>query len=206
MKVLLLNGSPHASGSTYTALAEVQRGLADNGVATEFFHIGTKPVRGCIACKKCKQTKRCVFTDDVACALSDKISECDGLVIGSPVYYASANGALVALLDRVFYADGDYAGKLGASVAVARRAGTTATMDVLNKYFSISNMPIVSSFYWNMVHGHNPEQVRQDIEGMQIMYAIGQNMAWLLGCIEAGEKAGIKPPVIGPITRTNFIR
>jgi multimeric flavodoxin WrbA len=208
MKVILVNGSPHDKGCTCTALSEVGAGLSEAGVETEMFQIGVKPVRGCIACRKCKQNPgKCVFGDDPANALIERMSVCDGVVIGSPVYYASANGALVALLDRVFYAGGGlFRGKPGACVVSARRGGTTAALDQLHKYLSISQMPVVTSQYWNMVHGNTPDEVGKDAEGMQTMRILGRNMAWLLKCIEAGKTAGLPFPSPETKANTNFIR
>lgn len=207
MKVLLINGSPKKEGCTYTALSEVAEQLNKNGIDTEFFHIGNKPIRGCTACGKCATNhNRCIFNDDVVNEAIAKMEEADGLVIGSPVYYASANGALICLLDRMYYAGKCFAYKPGAAVVSARRAGTTASIDEINKYFTISKMPIVSSQYWNMVHGSNPDDVRKDLEGMQIMRTLGNNMAWLLKSIEAGKRAGIELPESEAVVRTNFIR
>ena len=206
MKVLLLNGSPHARGCTYTALSEVAGQLNQNGVETEIVQIGAGPVHGCIACGKCRETGSCVF-DDIVNEILKKMEDADGLVVGTPVYYASPNGSLIALLDRLFYAGKtQFAYKPAAAVASARRAGTTAALDVVNKYFTISQMPVVSSQYWNMVHGNTPEQVRQDQEGLQIMRTLGNNMAWLLRCIEAGKAAGVEPVKETPRIATNFIR
>lgn len=207
MKVLLINGSPKKEGCTYTALMEVAGQLNKNGIDTEIFHIGNKPIRGCTGCGKCATNNgRCIFNDDVVNEAIAKMEEADGLIIGSPVYYASANGALICLLDRMYYAGNCFAYKPGAAVVSARRAGTTASIDELNKYFTISKMPIVSSQYWNMVHGSNPEDVKKDLEGLQIMRALGDNMAWLLKSIEAGKNAGIELPQSEAKVRTNFIR
>ena len=206
MKVLLINGSPNKAGCTYTALAEIEKELNNNGIETEIFHIGSKPIRGCIGCGKCSDN-RCIFNDDVVNEALEKCESIDGLIVGSPVYYASANGAVVSLLDRMFYAGGALLKyKPAAAIASARRAGTTATLDVLNKYFTISCMQIVSSQYWNMVHGNSPEEVKKDLEGLQIMRTLGKNMAWLLKCIEAGKEKGITIPPSEPRERTNFIR
>lgn len=207
MKVLLINGSPKENGCTYTALREIEKTLRQEGLETETAQIGSDPVRGCIGCRGCAKTGRCVFSDDPVNELIEKMEHADGLIIGSPVYYASANGALVSILDRMFYAAGGrFAHKPGAAIASARRAGTTATMDELNKYFTISQMPIVSSTYWNMVHGTHPEDVRQDLEGLQVMRNLARNMAWMLRCIDAGKKAGIIPPEAEREAKTNFIR
>lgn len=206
MKVLLINGSPHEAGCTFAALSEVWKSLNADGIETEIFQLGTAPVRGCIGCGKCRQTPgRCVFDDDVANALHQKIADSDGIVIGSPVYYAGPNSALTAVLDRVFYSGGGFSQKPACALVSARRGGTTAALDRLNKYFSISGMPIVPSQYWNMVHGNTPEEVAKDLEGLQIMRTLGKNMAWLLKCIEAGKQAGIKAPAVEERVRTNFI-
>lgn len=207
MKVLLVNGSPHEKGCTYTALAEVAMALNKEGVETEIFHIGTAPIRGCIACGGCRNAQKCVFDDDIVNRLIEKIDDIDGLVIGSPVHYASAGGAITSVLDRLFYAaSGKLSYKPCACIASARRAGTTATLDQLIKYPTINRMPLVSSQYWPMVHGNTPEQVMQDEEGMQIMRTLGRNMAWLIKCIEAGRAAGVNIPEREAPRRTNFIR
>ena len=206
MNVLLLNGSPHRHGCTAVALDEVAKTLAECGVESETMWIGAKPVRGCIACGGCRGKGRCVFDDDPANLLIEKMAQADGLVVGSPVYYASANGSLVSLLDRAFYACGGFAGKPAAAVASARRAGTTATLDELNKYFTICGMPVVSSTYWNLIHGNTAEEARRDAEGLQTMRNLARNMAWLLRCIEAGAQAGAVFPQQEGGIRTNFIR
>lgn len=204
MKVLLVNGSPHKEGCTYTALAEVAGALQKHGIETNIFHIGNKPVRGCIACGRCEELERCVFDDDVCNELIRQILDADGVVIGSPVYYSGPNGALCALLDRVFYSSSHkFAHKPAAAVVSCRRGGATAAFDRLNKYFTISQMPVVSSQYWNMVHGFTPEDVRKDLEGLQIMRTLGNNMAWMLKSIHEGKQA---PPEREPWIMTNFIR
>lgn len=207
MKVLLINGSPHEKGCTYTALSEVASALNKREVETEIHYLGTAPIAGCIACGKCRtDDEGCVFRDGVN-ALHKRLDEFSAIVIGSPVYYAAAAGQLTSFLDRLFYSSkGKMPGKLGAAVVSCRRGGSTAALDRLNKYFTISNMPIVSSQYWNMVHGNTPEQVRQDEEGLQIMRTLGENMAWLLKCIEAGKTAGVPAPEYEPKIGTNFIR
>lgn len=205
MKVLLLNGSPNAGGCTYTALAEVAAGLEAGGVGAEMMHLPVRsPVHGCVACGRCAATRRCVFAEDGVNDVIDRMQACDGLVVGSPVYYASPNGALLAQLDRMFYAGArTMAYKPGAAVVSARRAGTTASLEVLHKYFTISNMPVVPSQYWAMVHGNTPDEVRQDAEGLQIMRTLGRNMAWMVKCFAAGEA----PPLPEERRmRTNFIR
>lgn len=207
MKVLLINGSPHEKGCTYTALCEVEKALNDNGIQTEIFQIGKKPIGGCWGCGACAKLGKCV-QDDVVNEFVEKAAGFDGFVFGSPVYYASAAGALVSFMDRVFYSGGrNLAYKPAAAVASARRAGTVATFDVLNKYFTISNMPIVSANYWNGVHGANntPADVAKDEEGLQTMRILGNNMAWLLKCIELGKLEGLEP-VKEQKVRTNFIR
>ena len=205
-KVLLINGSPNAQGCTYTALREVEKSLNKNGVETEIFQIGRDPVHGCTGCGGCVRNGKCVFDDGVN-RLIERLDEFDGLVIGSPVYYASPNGALLAFLDRLFFAAGKrFAGKPGAAVVSCRRGGATAAFDVLNKYFSISNMPIVTSQYWNQIHGNTPEEALQDAEGLQTMRTLGENMAWLIKCIQAGRAAGIPEPVYEKKQSTNFIR
>ena len=208
MKVLLINGSPKEHGCTDLALSEVARTLRENGIETEQVWIGTKPVRGCIACGGCSGKGRCVFGDDPVNTVLEKMAQAGGLVVGSPVYYASANGSVVSLLDRMFYAGAGslFAGKPAAAVVSARRAGTTASIDELNKYFTISGMPVVSSSYWNMIHGNNPQEAAQDAEGLQVMRNLGRNMAWLLHCIEAGKEKGIAFPAQENSCRTNFIR
>ena len=205
MKVLLINGSPNALGCTYTALSEVARTLEAEGVETEIIHVGNKAIRGCIGCRKCKTTGQCVF-DDLVREVSPKFAACDGIVLGSPVYFASANGTLVSFVDRLFYSTpGDKTMKVGAAVVSARRGGNSATFDELNKYFTISGMPVASSQYWNMVHGYTPDDVRKDEEGMQTMRTLGRNMAFLMKSIALGkEKYGL--PEKEPITFTSFIR
>lgn len=206
MKVLLINGSPREEGCTYTALCEVADALQKQEIDTEIFQLGRQPIRGCIGCGGCAGKGRCVFDDDAVNRAIERAESADAYVIGSPVYFASANGALIALLDRMFYAGRCFAYKPAAAVVSARRAGTTASIDEINKYFSIRNMPIVSSKYWTMVHGNSPEEVRQDLEGMQNMRILGNNMAWLLKCLEAGKAAGIEIPVAEEPVKTNFIR
>ena len=206
MKVLMINGSPNEQGCTFTALSEVAGSLNKNGIETEIFWIGKKAVQGCAACWGCLKLGHCVFKDGVN-ELNARAEEFDGIIIGSPVYYAGPNGSLCAFLDRMFLSGGDkWQGKLGACVVSCRRGGASAAFDRLNKYFTINNMPVVSSQYWNQVHGNTPDEVRQDVEGMQTMRTLGENMAWLLKCIEAGKNAGIKYPEHEEIVFTNFIR
>lgn len=206
-KVLLLNGSSRKNGCTHTALCEVEQELQKAGIETEIYHLGKDPIRDCTACQACYKLGRCVFNDDCVNELIEKAKQADGFVFGTPVYYAHPSGRILSVLDRVFYAGGSaFAFKPGAAIASARRAGTTASVDVLNKYFTIARMPVVSSNYWNMVHGNTPDEVKQDLEGMQIMRGIGQNMAWMIQCIEAGKQAGIDHPPIEDKIATNFIR
>lgn len=209
MKVLLICGSPHKEGCTHTALAEVAKTLQEEGIETKEIWIGNKPVGGCTACGGCAGKGKCVFQDVVNEAIAE-LDSCDGIIVGSPVYYASPNGSLMGFMDRLFYAaSSKLAYKPAAAVASARRAGTTATFDALNKYFTINNMPVVSSRYWNMVHGANNkgEDVLQDAEGLQTMRYLGRNMAWMLKCIEAGKKDGIEAPKPEETKiMTNFIR
>jgi multimeric flavodoxin WrbA len=206
MNALLINGSPHKDGCTFTALSEVALELNKQDIETNIVHIGTQPIRGCIGCFKCQQTEHCVFDDDLANSCIDLARKADALVVGSPVYFAAPNGALVALLDRMFFLKTSvYAYKPAAAVVSCRRGGSTAAFEQLNKFFTISNMPIVSSQYWNTVHGMTPEEVRRDFEGMQTMRTLGRNMAWLLKCIDTA-KASVPYPVNEPITMTSFIR
>ncbi|MGN1183047.1 MAG: flavodoxin family protein [Faecalibacillus sp.] len=205
MKVILINGSPNAKGCTYTALREVERILNDENIETEIIHVGQKDIRGCIGCRKCRELGKCIFNDYVN-EVAPKFEECDGIVIGSPVYFASANGTLVSFIDRLFYsANCDKTMKVGAAVVSARRGGCSATFDELNKYFTISSMPVVSSQYWNSVHGYTPDDVRKDEEGMQTMRVLGRNMAFLMKSIQLGkEKYGL-PEKETPV-HTHFIR
>ena len=181
MNVLLINGSPHAAGCTFTALSEIASTLRAESVDSEIFQLGTKPVRGCIACGICAERGECAFQDDALPALVEAVKRCDAVVIGSPVYYAGPNGALCALLDRLFYSAGKYlAGKPGACVVSCRRGGASASFDRLNKYFTILQMPVVSSQYWNSVHGFTPDDVRKDAEGLQTMRTLAHNLARML--------------------------
>lgn len=209
MKVLMINGSPRPKGCTFTALSEVAKSLQAEGIDSEIVSAGSGAVRDCIGCGKCRElnNSRCIFDDDVVNRIIEKAETADGFVFGTPVYYAHPSGRILSLLDRLFYAGGDvFAYKPGAAVASARRAGTTASLDVLNKYFSINNMPVVNSRYWNMVHGNKPEEVMQDAEGLQVMRILGKNMSWLLKCIELGKAQGIAHPVAEKPIFTNFIR
>ena len=205
MKVLLINGSPHKEGCTYTALKEVADTLDENGIETEIMYLGVKPVAGCIACGNCSNTGKC-FVDDKVNEVIEKSPEIDGIVIGSPVYYAGATGQITSFLDRLFFAgSGKFEGKLGAAVVSCRRGGASATFDQLNKYFTINCMPVVSSQYWNQVHGFTPDDVRKDLEGLQTMRTLGSHMAWLLKCIEIGRQNGIEKPEREMPVMTNFI-
>lgn len=207
MKVLLFNGSGNENGCTFTALSVVAESLNKNGINTEIIQVGKQPIRDCIGCGACKKSDgHCVFKDDIVNEIIDKAKDADGFIFGSPVYYAHPSGRLLTLMNRLFYAGGAaFAYKPAAAVVSARRAGTTASLDAITKHFTINNMPVVSSNYWNMVHGNKPEQVLQDLEGLQIMRILGNNMAWLLKCIEAGKKAGLEPLKEDKIW-TNFIR
>lgn len=205
MKVLLINGSPHEHGCTDTALCEVAGKLNEHGIETEPLYLGLKPMAGCIACGKCAENGRCVFNDKVNEVL-DKLDEFDGIIVGSPVYYAGPSGQLCAFLDRLFYSSrGRMTGKFGAAVVSCRRGGASAAFDRLNKYFSISNMNIVSSQYWNQVHGNTPEEVRKDLEGLQTMRTLGENMAWLLKSAQSGKNSGVLSPQYESRVSTNFI-
>ncbi len=211
MKVLLVNGSPHEKGCTYTALTEVSKTLNEEGIETEIFWVGTKPISGCIACKTCAKIGLCVF-DDTVNQFVEKAQTADGFIFGTPVHYAAASGTITSFMDRSFYSaacsgKSDYFRyKPAATVISARRAGTTATYDQLNKYFGITEMPIISTRYWNMVHGSKPEDVIKDEEGMQAMRILGRNMAYYLKCIEAGKKLGVEMPKREKTIFTNFIR
>jgi multimeric flavodoxin WrbA len=206
MKVLMINGSPHKEGCTYTALAEIAATLDKNGVGNEILWLGADAICGCRGCGACRRLGHCVI-DDIVNKTIARAGEFDGFVFGSPVHYAAASGFITPFLDRLFYAGGQhFAGKPGAAIVSCRRAGSTAALEQLNKYFTISSMPIVSSQYWNMIHGNTPAEVRQDLEGMQIMRTLGQNMAWLLKSIAAGRAAGVPAPVYEKRVGTNFIR
>ena len=206
MKVLLLNGSPRGKQCTYTALEAIAKRLEALGIDTEIFNIGAKPIAGCIGCAACRSTGRC-FQEDGVNEFVEKMKNADGLIVGSPVHYAAASGHVTAFLDRAFYSGSSaFQGKPAAAIVSCRRGGASAAFDQLNKYFSISNMPIVTSNYWNQVHGNTPEEVLRDEEGIQTMTVLADNMAWLLKCIEAGKKAGINIPDREAKIRTNFIR
>ena len=211
MKVLLFNGSPHNQGCTFTALKEISNTLNEEGIESEIFHIGNDAIKSCMACRACANLGKCVVNDRVN-EFVELMEKCDGLIIGSPVHYASSSGATVAFLDRAFFSASMsgrrhiFEHKPGSSIASARRAGTTATLDQLNKYFTISQMPIISGRYWNMVHGSNPDEVRQDLEGMQNMRILARNMAWHLKCQQAAKEAGVEMPKKEETIWTNFIR
>lgn len=208
MKVLMLNGSSRPSGCTYTALREVAVSLKVAGIETEILFLGNEPVRDCTACGTCaKVPGKCVFDDDIVNRIIEKARGADGFIFGTPVYYAHPSGRILSVLDRVFYAGKSaFIHKPAAAIASARRAGTTATLDVLQKYFTISQMPVVTSTYWTMVHGKQSEDVLKDEEGLQTMRNLASNMVWMLRCIEAGKAAGIQPPQEEFGARTNFIR
>ena len=206
MKVLLINGSPHAKGCTFTALNEVAASLEKEGIETEMIHLGIKPLSGCLGCGACLKTGQCVIKDSLNEFL-EKAEKADGFVFGSPVHFASASGMLTSFMDRAFYGkDKLFAYKPAAAVMSCRRGGATATFEQINKYFTMSNMIVVGSQYWNMVHGNAPEEVKQDLEGMQTMRTLGLNMAWILKSIQAGKDAGLPMPQREAKTKTNFIR
>ena len=206
MKVILVNGSSHLKGTTYRGLQEVAKALESNGVETEIYQLGSKPIGGCIGCGYCFKNNECFMKDKVN-EFVELAKEVDGFIFGTPVHYAAASGSLTSFLDRVFYSGSDaLAYKPAATIVAARRAGTTATFDQINKYFTINNMPQVSSNYWNAIHGLSAEEAEKDIEGMQTMKILGNNMAWLLKCIELGKQNEIKHPSIESRTATNFIR
>ena len=205
MKVLMINGSPHAKGNTYIALHEMEQVFAAEGVETELIHVGNKDIRGCIACGSCAKNGKCVF-EDLVNETAPKFEACDGLVAASPVYYASANATLVAFLDRLFYSTGfDKTMKVGASVVAARRGGLSATFDELNKYFTISGMPVASSQYWNSIHGRAQGEASQDAEGLQTMRTLARNMTFLMKSIALGKERYGLPEKEEP-QRTHFIR
>jgi multimeric flavodoxin WrbA len=208
MKVLLINGSPHVEGCTYTALREVADQIELAGIETELMHVGVMPVNGCTGCGFCTKHQRnmCVFMKDPVNDALEKSKEADGIVIGSPVHYAGPSGMAKSFFDRFFHAGLYFRNKPGAAIVSCRRGGATTALDQLNKYFMIKEMNLVASQYWNMVHGHTPDEVRQDLEGMQTMRVLGRNLAWLLKSIDAGRAAGIPSPETEPREKTNFIR
>lgn len=210
MKVLLVNGSPHQYGCTYTALSEIAETFKSEGVEYEYFWIGNKPLAGCMGCGNCGREGHCVFNDSVNDFLAIA-GEYDGFIFGSPVHYAAMSGAMTSFMDRIFYADSssgrqNFYLKPAAAVVSARRAGTTAALDQMNKYFYLAQMPVITSRYWNMVHGSKPDEVKQDAEGLQIMRTLARNMAWFLKCKEAGMSAGVSLPQKETRVSTNFIR
>ena len=207
MKVMLVNGSPHVHGCTDTALREVESALNACGVETEVLWLGNGPIRDCIACGACRKSGKCVFDDDIVNEIIEKAAQCSGFVFGTPVYYAHPSGRILSFLDRVFFSSSElFAHKPGAAVAIARRAGTTASFDVLNKYFGISEMPVAGSTYWNIAHGRRPGEVELDEEGLRTMRNLARNLAWMLKCFEAGDRAGIPRPETEEGPATNFIR
>jgi len=211
MKVLLLNGSPHQKGCTYTALEEISKTLNEEGIETDIFQLGINAIAGCRGCGACAKLKKCIIDDKVN-EFINLAKNFDGFVFGSPVHYASATGSITSFLDRAFFTafmsgqNEIFIHKPGCAIASARRSGTTATLDQLNKYFTITQMPIISGRYWNMVHGHTSDEVKQDLEGMQNMRILARNMAWHLKCQEAGKKMGIEMPKEEETVYTNFIR
>jgi multimeric flavodoxin WrbA len=206
MKVLMINGSPNRNGCTATALGEVARALDEDGIATQLIHVGTT-LRGCVACGHCFETGQCAFGDDGVNEAIDLLKASDGLVVGAAVHYASANAAVCGFLDRMFFAkSGDFAFKPAAAVVACRRGGASASFDRLNKYFTISAMPIVSSLYWNEVHGMTPEEVRQDLEGMHTMRTLGKAMAWMVKSLATAKAHGVPLPKLESKVFTNFIR
>ena len=208
MKGLLINGSSRKEGCTFTALTEVAKSLEMNGIDTEIIHLGANAIRDCVGCGACKGNDNgCIFKDDIVNEIIEKAKTADGFIFGSPVYYAHPSGRILSLMDRLFYAGArHFAFKPAAAIVSARRAGTTASIDAITKHFTINQMPVVSSNYWNMVHGNSPDDVKQDLEGLQIMRVLGENMAWLLKCIEVGKNTGINPPQTEKKIWTNFIR
>ncbi|MBR1648398.1 MAG: flavodoxin family protein [Alphaproteobacteria bacterium] len=211
MKVLLVNGSPHKNGCTNVALKEIAETLKEEGIESEIYHIGVKPISGCIGCRACVKLGHCCINDNVN-EFVEKAKDFDGFIFGSPVHYAAASGALTSFMDRVFFSafcsgHGEtFLHKPAAAVVSARRSGTTAALDQINKYFTITQMPVISGRYWNMVHGAVPQEVEQDLEGLQNMRILARNMAWHLKCQEAGKKAGVKMPKEEETVFTNFIR
>ena len=209
MKVMFVNGSSHLRGTTMAAIEEMEKVFRAEGIEAEVIQVGGKPIADCLQCNVCGKTGKCVFTDDGVNEFVEKAKDADGFVFATPVYFAHPSGRIFDFLDRAFYSSNGYENfkfKPGAAVAIARRGGTTASLDALNKYFTINCMPVVSSQYWNQVHGNTPEEVKQDLEGMQTMRTLGNNMAWLLKCIAAGKAAGVDFPEREPAQKTNFIR
>lgn len=208
MKVLMINGSPREKQCTYTALSIMAERFAELGIETEIVQLGNGPIRDCIACRKCRERDdgKCFLDGDIINEIIEKAKSADGFVFGSPVYYSHPSGRILSVLDRVFFAGTEaFAFKPGAAIVSARRGGNSASFDVLNKYFTIAQMPVATSTYWNMVHGNTPEEVMQDAEGVQTMKNLASNMAWMMRCIEAGKSQGIEHPD-NPEIATNFIR
>lgn len=209
MKVLLINGSSDQKGCVYTALTEVSTSLNSQDIETEIIQLGNSAYRDCCGCGGCRKNDegKCIFNNDIVNTIIEKAKTADGFVFGTPVYYAHTSGRLLSVMDRVFYAGSKYFKfKPAAAVASARRAGTTASLEPIMKHFTINQMPVVSSNYWNMVHGNTPDEVKQDKEGLQIMRTLGLNMAWLIKCIECGKNSGIELPQTEAKIKTNFIR
>ena len=209
MKVLMFNGSPHKNGCTYTALHEMEKILNESGIETEIMHIGDKAIQSCICCRQCRKAPFLCAFDDIVNEAVIKSADADAYVVGSPVHYGAASGALTAFLDRFFFVNYDakiHSFKLGCAVVSCRRAGSTAALEQLNKYFLSNNMPIVPSQYWNIVHGSTPDEVRQDLEGMQTMRTLARNMVWMLRSFECARNSGIMPPKHETRIATNFIR
>lgn len=205
MKVILVNGSPNEKRCTYTALKEVEETLNKHNIETELIWLGNKPISGCLGCGACLKTCRC-FMNDIVNEFLDKAEYADGFIFGTPVHFASASGMITSFMDRAFYGRSNlFKNKPAAGIVSCRRGGASSTFDMLNKYFAMNNMPIITSQYWNMVHGNKPEEVKQDLEGMQTMRTLANNMAWILKCIDAGKNNGIDYPENEPIIRTNFI-
>lgn len=205
MKVLLVNGSPHEKGCTYTGLKEVANALENNDIETEFLWLGIEPLAGCIGCNACLKTGKC-FRNDIVNDFLNKVPDIDGFVFGSPVHFASSSGTLTSFMDRAFYGRRKlFENKPACCICSCRRGGASATFDQINKYFSMNNMPIVTSQYWNQIHGTNPDEVKRDLEGMQTMRTLGNNMAWLLKCIDIAKKSGLEYPKNEEIVKTNFI-
>ena len=208
MKIMLINGSPHAKGCSYTALAEMEKIFAKNGIETEWVWVGSRPLAGCIGCGHCRQAGQCVFGEDMLNDAVQKFRECDAMLVASPVHYASASGAVTSFLDRFFYSSNraDLRLKPAACVVSCRRGGATAAVEQLNKYFTISEMPVVYSCYWNMIHGNTPEEIQQDLEGLRILRTLANNMVYLLKAQELAKQAGLQLPEPEPAAVTNFIR
>ncbi|AEF86210.1 flavin reductase [Treponema primitia ZAS-2] len=204
MKVIALNGSPHSGGTIYRGLEILTGELEKEGISIEHIHVGNKEIRGCIDCKKCRETGRCAFDNDLVNQCRDKLIQADGLILGSPVYYGGVAGTFKSFLDRLFFPHADLRYKVGATVVSLRRSGGIAVFHQLNNYLNLAQMIITPTFYWDVIHGNSPEELEQDGEGMQIMRVTGRNMAWLLKALEAGKKA-VSPPEPEKRIMTNFI-